>query len=200
MGLLAGLADLRPGWSVVVVGPVAKIREDALPRRPNLRYLGRRPYERLPGFLRGFDACLMPFALNAATRSISPTKALEYMAARRPVVSTAVPDVVASWPGAVRVAEGAGGFAAAAAELLAEPAAARAERERRQDGFVAAHGWGRIASEMGALVDAALRGRTDEDPGPPPLPVPGSPGAPPTEPALPRPPALRAPPGVPQGG
>ena len=177
LDLLAGLADLRPGWSVVVVGPVAKIREDELPRRPNLRYLGRRPYERLPGFLRGFDACLMPFALNAATRSISPTKTLEYMAARRPVVSTAVPDVVASWPGAVRVAEGAGGFAAAAAELLAEPATARAERERRQDGFVAANGWDRIAGEMGTLVDAALGRNGDEGRRTAAHPVPGAPAA-----------------------
>ncbi|HAV35788.1 MAG TPA: glycosyl transferase, partial [Massilia sp.] len=55
------------------VGPVVKITEDELPRRPNIHYLGQRDYADLPAFLAGWDVCLMPFAINEATRFISPT-------------------------------------------------------------------------------------------------------------------------------
>jgi hypothetical protein len=63
-----------PSWSIVMVGPVAKMNPASLPQAANLHYLGQQPYARLPAFLKGFDVCLMPFARNEATRSISPTK------------------------------------------------------------------------------------------------------------------------------
>ncbi|MDP9365046.1 MAG: glycosyltransferase [Chloroflexota bacterium] len=160
LGLLGALARRRPDWSIVVVGPVAKLAPEELPVAPNLRYVGRQPYARLPAFLRGFDVCLMPFALNAATRAISPTKALEYMAARKPIVSTPVPDVVATWPGAVRIASGADAFVGAVAGALAETTAEHAARVGRQEAFVASNAWDRVAEEMGSLVDAALAAET----------------------------------------
>src|SRR5437763_12660095 len=81
LDLIDAVAALRPDWRLVLVGPVAKIEPGDLPRRPNISYLGLRPYEALPGYLKGWDVCLMPFARNDATRSISPTKTLEYLAA-----------------------------------------------------------------------------------------------------------------------
>nr|MDQ3757312.1 glycosyltransferase [Actinomycetota bacterium] len=103
LDLLAGLAEKldEQGWDVEVVGPVVKIDPASLPEAPNLHYLGSREYRELPEVLAGFDVALMPFALNEATRSISPTKTLEYLAAGLPVVSTRVPDVVADFPGIV---------------------------------------------------------------------------------------------------
>jgi UDP-galactopyranose mutase len=94
LGLLAAVADARPDWSIVIIGPVVKISEDDLPRRENLHYLGGKGYGELPLYLRGWDVCLMPFALNEATRFISPTKTPEYLAAGLPVVSTPICDVV----------------------------------------------------------------------------------------------------------
>jgi hypothetical protein len=75
--LVAALADANPKWSVVMVGPVLKIDPASLPQRPNLRWLGRQDYSALPSVCRGLDVCLMPFALNASTEFINPTKALE---------------------------------------------------------------------------------------------------------------------------
>lgn len=95
--LLAAVADARPDWQLVLVGPVVKIRPESLPRRPNIHYLGPKPYGELPAYLAGWDATFMPFALNEATRFISPTKTPEYLAAGRPVVSTPIRDVVRSW-------------------------------------------------------------------------------------------------------
>ncbi len=95
--LLDGVASMRPDWQFVMVGPTAKIDPASLPSQPNLHWLGMKSYEELPSYLSGWDAGLMPFALNEATRFISPTKTPEFLAAGVPLVSTAVPDVVAEW-------------------------------------------------------------------------------------------------------
>ena len=92
--LLAGIADLRPDWSFVLVGPIVKIDPATVPARPNLHVLGMRGYDDLPGYIAGWDAAIMPFARNTSTRFISPTKTPEYLAAGRPVVSTSIRDVV----------------------------------------------------------------------------------------------------------
>jgi len=92
-GLIALLADRHPDWQIVMVGPVVKIDAASLPLRTNIHYFGQRSYAELPGFLAGWDVCLLPFAMNDATRFISPTKTLEYMAAGKPIVSTPVRDV-----------------------------------------------------------------------------------------------------------
>ncbi len=94
LSLISQLADARPDWSIVMVGPVVKISPEDLPRRANIHWLGGRSYDALPAYLRGWDVALMPFAMNEATRFISPTKTPEYLSAGRPVVSTPVRDVV----------------------------------------------------------------------------------------------------------
>jgi glycosyltransferase involved in cell wall biosynthesis len=102
--LIAALADAHPNWSIAMVGPVLKVDENSLPRRQNIHWLGRRAYEELPACAKAFDVCLMPFALNEATEYINPTKSLEYMATERPIVSSAVPDVVSNFGTVVKVA------------------------------------------------------------------------------------------------
>src|SRR3954454_18705184 len=92
--LLDRIAEMRPNWSFVMVGPVVKIAEEDLPRRPNIHYLGSKTYEQLPIYLSGWDVALMPFAMNESTEFISPTKTPEYLAGGKPVVSTPIKDVV----------------------------------------------------------------------------------------------------------
>lgn len=102
--LLAQLADARNDWNVVMVGPTAKVDPADFPRRANLHFIGGRPYDRLPALTKGFNVALMPFAINAATEYINPTKALEYMAAGRPVVSTALDEVKLNFGTVARIA------------------------------------------------------------------------------------------------
>ena len=116
--LIAELADARPDWQVVLVGPVLKIDQASLPRRPNIHYLGQRTYQELPEFLAGWDVCLLPFALNDATRFISPTKVLEYMAAELPIVSTAIADVEQPYGHIVDIAHDASAFISACEAAL----------------------------------------------------------------------------------
>ncbi|WP_338502673.1 UDP-galactopyranose mutase [Sphingomonas kaistensis] len=91
--LLDKVAELRPDWQLIMVGPVVKISEDDLPRRHNIHYLGGKSYDELPSYLGNWDVAMMPFAINEATRFISPTKTPEYLAAGKPVISTPIKDV-----------------------------------------------------------------------------------------------------------
>ncbi len=92
--LLAEMAALRPDWHFVMIGPVVKISDGDLPKAANIHYLGGKKYEDLPSYFASWDAALMPFAINEATRFISPTKTPEYLAAGKPVISTPIRDVV----------------------------------------------------------------------------------------------------------
>jgi UDP-galactopyranose mutase len=132
LDLLAALADARPDWQTVLIGPVCKIDPADLPRRPNIHYLGQRAYADLPGYLAGFDVCLLPFARNEATRFISPTKTLEYMAAEKPIVSTRIADVADAYADIVHLADGPAEFAAACEAALGM---GRDERDARVEGM-----------------------------------------------------------------
>ncbi len=92
--LLDGIAEARPDWHLVMVGPIVKIDSASLPQRPNIHYLGSKSYHELPHYLVGWDVALLLFARNESTRFISPTKTPEYLAAGKPVVSTSIRDVV----------------------------------------------------------------------------------------------------------
>ena len=94
LALISGLAEARPDWEFEIVGPIVKIEPAELPTADNIFYPGVRSYDELPVTLAGWDIALMPFAINDATRFISPTKTPEYLAAGRPVVSTRIVDVV----------------------------------------------------------------------------------------------------------
>ncbi|HEY9674353.1 MAG TPA: glycosyltransferase family 1 protein, partial [Waterburya sp.] len=91
--LLEGIAEARPDWHLVMIGPVVKIDPASLPRRENIHYLGGKDYKQLPAYLAGWDLAMLPFARNSSTRFISPTKTPEYLAAGKPVVSTSIRDV-----------------------------------------------------------------------------------------------------------
>jgi UDP-galactopyranose mutase len=155
LDLLAALADERPDWSLVLIGPVVKISEAALPRRPNIHYLGRKDYAELPSYLAGWDVALLPFAHNAATRYISPTKTLEYLAGGVPTVSTSIRDVVSPYGerGLVRIADTSADFVAAVeASLRADRAAWLAE----VDAWLATTSWDRTWETMCSLVDEVV--------------------------------------------
>lgn len=152
--LLRELAGARPEWQFVMIGPVVKIDPAILPQAPNLHWLGAKQYAELPYYLGGWDVAILPFALNEATRFISPTKTLEYLAAGKPVVSTAIRDVVHPYgtKGLVRIADRAT-FAGAieAAMNLPFPAGERAVTD-----MLAATSWDRTWAAMRALVLSAV--------------------------------------------
>jgi glycosyltransferase involved in cell wall biosynthesis len=151
--LIAKLASACPDASVVMIGPVVKVDPATLPQAANIHWLGRREYSELPSYVKGFATCLMPFALNEATEYINPTKTLEYMAARKPIVSTAIADVVRNFTPIVRVARSHEQFIAFAARAAKNPdLVLLGEGVKKADQA----SWENIVSEMGRLIDAAI--------------------------------------------
>jgi UDP-galactopyranose mutase len=157
--LLDSLAQAHPEWEIVLVGPVVKIDPASLPRRPNLHYLGQRDYTALPGYLKGWDVCLLPFALNAATRFISPTKTLEYMAAGRLIVSTPITDVAEPYGRIVYLGDSHEEFVRGCEAALR---AGESERQNRIEAgweVVSQTSWDRTASAIDDLVEKAILSR-----------------------------------------
>ena len=152
LDLIAAIADQRPDWQLILVGPVAKIDSDQLPRRANIHYLGQQPYQKLPQFLAAWDICLMPFAMNESTRFISPTKSLEYMAAELPVVSTPVPDVRALHSDVIDIAEGSEAFIRGCERALAMSDAERQQKIRRMREKISRTSWDTTAAGMRSLL------------------------------------------------
>ena len=148
LALLKHLAEERPDWHVVMLGPVVKIEATSLPQAPNLHYLGMKAYEDLPGYLAHFDVALIPFALNEATEFLSPTKTLEYLAAGKPVVSTPLPDVVGLYGEVVRVGATPAAFLRAVEAALAEDRAAKTQRQERAQTLLTRYSWDAIAAAM----------------------------------------------------
>ena len=91
--LIRKMAELHPDWSIVFIGPFIGVKQDELPDMKNIFYLGGREYQQLPTYIKNFSVCIMPFKKNPLTEKINPTKALEYMAAGKPIVSTPIPDM-----------------------------------------------------------------------------------------------------------
>jgi glycosyltransferase involved in cell wall biosynthesis len=112
----------------MMVGPTAKVDPADFPRRPNLHWIGSRPYAQLPALTKGFSVALMPFALNEATEYINPTKALEYMAAGRPVVSTALDEVRMNFGAVARIADSTDEFIKLCTREVDKPTRSRIKR------------------------------------------------------------------------
>ena len=153
--LVLDIAAARPEWQLVLLGPVAKIDPADVPSGPNIHWLGAKAYPDLPAYLHGWSVGIMPFAINEATRYISPTKTPEYLAAGLPVVSTPISDVVHPYAdaGLVDIASDSAGFVTAVERLLTLD---RAAHMRRADAFLTADSWEHTWAGMSALIDGAV--------------------------------------------
>ncbi len=166
LALLDAVAAERSDWSFVMIGPVVKIDPAHLPRRANIHWLDGRSYNELPAYLSGWDVALMPFAINAATRFISPTKTPEYLAGGLPVVSTPIVDVIRHYgdAAAVSIAADAPAFVTACEAALALPREG-AWRDAA-DGLLATQSWDRTQTAMATEIDRILRAKRTFRPAP----------------------------------
>lgn len=159
LDLLAQIADAHPQWSLVMVGPVVGLDASRLPQRANIHWLGVQPYSVLPHLLEGWDLCLLPFVIGAATRQLCPAQALEYMAGGKPVLCTPLHDVAWMFSDSVAIAERGPPFIAACEALLAESPAQRAQRALQMMATVSASSWDRSAQAVHEMLHTALASR-----------------------------------------
>jgi glycosyltransferase involved in cell wall biosynthesis len=151
--LLRALAEARPEWSFVFVGP-RRGRLHRLEALPNVTFTGPRRHEAVRGFLAAFDVGLIPYRVVPATQAASPIKLHEYLAHGLPVVSTDLPEVRPFSP-PVEIASDPEGFDAAIERALKQ---GRTPVERRPGVR-----WDQRVEEMVAMLAASLAAK-DEDP------------------------------------
>jgi UDP-galactopyranose mutase len=159
LDLLAAIADARPDWTLVMIGPVVKINQADLPRRANISYLGPKGYDELPRYTAGWDVALMPFAINESTRFISPTKTPEYLAAGLPVVSTPIVDVARHYGEleGVKIATSPQAFVEACEQALELKAHPSSPWRDEVDNALADLSWKLVADRMAALVADVIK-------------------------------------------
>ncbi|GEP52220.1 glycosyl transferase [Flavobacterium noncentrifugens] len=148
--LIRETASLLPKVNFVMIGPFAKVEERDLPRAENIHYLGMKNYAELPNYLRGFDIAMMPFALNDATKYISPTKTLEYMAAGKPIISTKITDVVSDYSHCVKLISTATEFATEIESLLEKNYGLTLQSQYRD--ILDKTSWDATASRMKSII------------------------------------------------
>ncbi|MCX8526427.1 glycosyltransferase [Chryseobacterium formosus] len=151
--LLRDVSAQRPDWQFVIIGPIVKISPDDLPQAPNIHYLGPKTYTELPLYIANWDIALILFALNESTEFISPTKTPEYLAAGKPVISTAIKDVVYPYgnAGLVQIIDDSESFISAAEDIFADT-----ERDhwlRTVDHFLENDSWDNTFSKMNSLIN-----------------------------------------------
>jgi UDP-galactopyranose mutase len=158
LDLLAAVAEARPDWHFVMLGPVVKISPSDLPQRTNIHYLGQKDYHSLPAYFAGWDVGLLPFALNESTRYISPTKTPEYLTAGLPAVSTPITDVVNPYgvQRLVHIAENAKEFICAIEEALKSRNCSK--RLAHVDRFLSDMSWDSTWKQMNHLVCNVFNG------------------------------------------
>lgn len=143
------------GISVLLVGPRdprwEPERVDALIARDSVAWVGRKPHDALPGYLRHVDVGVTPYHDTPFNRASFPLKTLEYLAAGLPSVSTDLP--AARWLDTelVRLVDNPAGFAAA---VHAEAARARdPELVAARKAFARRHTWRTRAADIAAHLD-----------------------------------------------
>lgn len=122
--LIKRLAEKYRDYSFVFVGPL-QTPIPSLSVLKNIYFLGNREHKDLPFFIKGFDVCIIPYLITDYTRNVYPTKLNEYLAMGRPVVSTALPEVVGfdrDYKNAVYIAEDEEAFDEAVKKAVSENA------------------------------------------------------------------------------
>jgi glycosyltransferase involved in cell wall biosynthesis len=158
--LIAEVAQRRPEWHFIMLGPVVKISYESLPHFENIHYLGMKKYDELPSYISGWDIALIPFAMNESTRFISPTKTPEYLAAGKPVISTPIRDVVSPYGDnkLVHIASNADEFIEAAESELKKKR--KSAWLKKVDEFLAGNSWDRTWSQMVRHIEDTMTQNT----------------------------------------
>lgn len=149
--LLASVATRFPKMSFVLIG----FHSEPLPPLPhNVRYIGSKPWQSLPAYLRHCEAGMIPFIVNELTTHVDPLKFYEYMACDLPCVSTPMHTLRQhEAPGVLALADGDTAFGDALNTLLSDREPGQTARSQ----IAKAHDWATLAdrfeSELLSLVN-----------------------------------------------
>ena len=155
--LVKKLATAHPEWAIILMGKI-EVDASSVADLPNVHILGRRPYDSLPAYCKGFDVGLIPFLVNDMTRNVNPIKLREYLSAGLPVVSTDLPEMT-YYTESVCVAQTHDEFIRGVEKAVEDDSPAR-RRERSQS--MLTETWEAKIAELERIVDET-RERKSED-------------------------------------
>lgn len=159
------LARARPDWSFVIIGFVYPFRAKnitLLKNRGNIFFLGMKPREELPGYIKGLDVCLIPYRVNEFTAGVLPLKLFEYLAIGKPIVATALPELE-DYREVVKIAQTKEQFLAAIAESLGEAINNGAELISKRMALAKENTWEKRVKYISAIVMKSLSGKASEE-------------------------------------
>lgn len=89
INILEYLAESRPNWSLVLVGPEDEsFKKSRLHQFKNVYFLGNKNENELPSYLDQFDVAINPQLISPVTIGNYPRKIDEYLAMGKPTVAT----------------------------------------------------------------------------------------------------------------
>jgi glycosyltransferase involved in cell wall biosynthesis len=152
IGLLQAVSERLADFSFIFVGDIHQARADITPLlgRPNIFFLGGKPYEDLPGYMAFFDVCILPY--KAVPFTPAPTKVFDYLAAGKPIVATASPelDFLESF---VYFAQSPEAFAEGIRSALRDVSVGETERRKEK---ARQNSWAERATEIMDLINKRL--------------------------------------------
>ncbi len=155
--LINQTAQLLPHVSFVLIGPIKNISTQDLPQQKNIHYLGSKSYEELPVYMRYFSAAMMPFAVSDPAHHLCATKALEFMAAARPIITTPLNEVINHYSKSVHVVDSPERFADTIIKVLEDPFDIPHGQIPYAD-ILAANSWKRSVDGMNELLKLVQNG------------------------------------------
>lgn len=150
IALVVKAARAYPDWHFVLIGSTQGCDTAAAEAQPNIEFLHEIPYAQLPPYLYGFDVCIIPFQITDLILYTNPVKLYEYLVAGKPVVATAMPEVMAIEPGLAHVGVDHDAFIAKLAVAMAERD--DVELRQRRIAWARQQNWG----ERVAMLDRTL--------------------------------------------
>jgi glycosyltransferase involved in cell wall biosynthesis len=160
--LIEFMAVQRPSWSFALVGPMKGDTQDMsrLQALPNVYFLGRQKLDDVPAFVKGMDVCLIPYVLSDYTNHIFPLKLYEYMAAGKPIVASAMYEMLAYEGEEMALGRSPEDFLAKVDAAIAEDSPARIAGRQA----AAAHqSWDDRLDEVSAILEPLLQERALKD-------------------------------------
>jgi glycosyltransferase involved in cell wall biosynthesis len=146
----------HPDWDFMLIGEVSQNEFQHVEERINITLCGEKPYDELPDYLATFDVAVIPFKLTPLTIIVNPVKLYEYMAQGKPVVCSALPEVMKATD-LVYIARDAYGFDAQIQKALAENSE---DLRRRRVDWAARNTWEKRADDFVRAVEATTQKRS----------------------------------------
>ncbi len=156
--LIEFMASKHPEWSFALVGPVKGDTMDLAGLRAlsNVHFLGRQQLDDVPAFVKAMDVTLIPYVLNDYTHHIFPLKLYEYMAAGKPIVSSAMSEMLHYEGDEMAIGRTPEDFLAKVEAAIAEDSP---ERQAARIAKASTESWDARVEEVSEILEPLLRGR-----------------------------------------